>query len=78
MIPGNGQMFIRRNDRGMKFLITYTICGTLTAILAVIEKVKDGQFDIGSATENDEVAIGRIALLWWLYLYQRFIGESEE
>ena len=56
----------------MKLIIAYAICGFLTAIIAIFEKYYKGEFDPRNADENDEEAIGNIALLWWLYLYRRF------
>ena len=61
----------------MKLIITYAICGILTAIIAVIEKYHKGEFDPRHADENDEIAVGNIALLWWLYLWRRFVERSE-
>ena len=60
----------------MKILITYAICGTLTAMMAIFEKYHNGEFDPRNADENDEEAIGNIAILWWLYLYRRFVQKG--
>ena len=61
----------------LKLIITYAICGCLTAIIAIFEKYRKGEFDIYNADENDEEAIGNIVLLWWLYLWRRFVERSE-
>jgi len=61
----------------MKLLITYAICGMATAIIAILEKYHKGEFDPYNADENDEEAIGNIALLWWLYLWRRFVKGAE-
>lgn len=55
----------------MKLIIAYAVCGILTAMIAMIEKYRKGEFDPYNADENDEEAIGNIVLLWWLYIYQR-------
>lgn len=62
----------------MKLIITYAICGFLTAIIAILERYHKGEFDPYLADEEDEVAIGTIAILWWLYLYRRFVKGAEE
>ena len=61
----------------MKLIIAYVICGCLTAMIAISEKYYNGEFDPRNADENDEVAIGNIVLLWWLYLYHRLMERSE-
>ena len=61
----------------MKLLIAYAICGFLTAMIAMFEKYRKGEFDPYSADKNDEEVIGNIALLWWLYLWRRFVERSE-
>lgn len=61
----------------MKLLITYAICGMATAIIAILEKTINGEFNPYLADEDDEVAIGNIAILWWLYLYRRFVKGTE-
>ena len=61
----------------LKLIITYAICGCLTAIIAMLEKYHKGEFDPYNADENDEEAIGNIVLLWWLYLWRRFVERSE-
>lgn len=61
----------------MKLLIAYAICGFLTAMIVALEKYRKGEFDIYNADENDEEAIGNIVLLWWLYLWRRFVERSE-
>jgi len=61
----------------MKLLIAYAICGFLTAMIAMFEKYRKGEFDPYNADENDEEAIGNIALLWWLYLWHRITERSE-
>lgn len=55
----------------MKLIIVYAICGLLTAMMAVFDKYRKGEFNPYTADENDEEAIGNIVLLWWLYIYQR-------
>ena len=61
----------------MKLIIVYAICGLLTAMMAVFDKYRKGEFNPYTADENDEEAIGNIVLLWWLYIYQRLTKESE-
>lgn len=61
----------------MKLIIAYAICGFLTAMIAMIEKYYKGEFDPYTADEDDEEAIGNIVLLWWLYLYRRFVERNE-
>ena len=61
----------------MKLIITYAICGFLTASMAVLEKYRKGEFNPYNADENDEEAIGNIVFLWWLYLWRRFVERSE-
>lgn len=61
----------------MKLIIAYAICGILTAMIAMFEKYRKGEFDPCNADENDEEAIGNIVLLWWLYLWRRFVERSE-
>lgn len=61
-----------------KLIITYAICGCLTAIVAMLEKYHKGEFNPYTADEDDEEAIGNIVLLWWLYLYRRFVKGAEE
>ena len=61
----------------LKLIITYAICGCLTAIIAMLEKYHKGEFDPYTADGDDEEAIGSIVLLWWLYLYRRFVERSE-
>ena len=61
----------RKRGRVMKLIIAYAICGFLTAMIAMFEKYRKGEFDPRNADENDEEAIGNIVLLWWLYIYQR-------
>ena len=61
----------------MKLLISYVICGFLTAMIAMFEKYYKGEFDPYNADEDDEEAIGNIVLLWWLYLYRRFVERSK-
>ena len=48
----------------LKLIITYAICGCLTAIIAMLEKYHKGEFDPYNADENDEEAIGNIVRLW--------------
>ena len=55
----------------VKLIIVYAICGLLTAMIAVFDKYRKGEFNPYTADENDEEAIGNIVLLWWLYIYQR-------
>ena len=55
----------------MKLIIVYAICGLLTAMIAVFDKYRKGEFNPYTADENDEEAIGNIVLLSWLYIYQR-------
>lgn len=62
----------------LKLIITYAICGCLTAIIAMLEKYHKGEFDPYNADENDEEAIGNIVLLWWLYIYQRLTEREGE
>ena len=70
---------IEGKDRVMlKLIITYAICGCLTAIIAMIEKCRKGEFDPYNADEDDEEAIGNIVLLWWLYIYQRLTEREGE
>lgn len=61
----------------LKLIITYFICGFLTAMIAMIDKYHKGEFNPYTADEDDEEAIGNIVLLWWLYLYRRFVERSE-
>ena len=61
----------------MKLIIVYILCGCLTAMLAVLEKTRKGEFNPYIADEEDEEAIGNIVLLWWLYLYHRLTEENE-
>ena len=61
----------------MKLLIAYAVCGCLTAMIAIFEKYYKGEFDPRNADDEDEVAVGTIALLWWLYLYRRMTERSE-
>lgn len=61
----------------LKLIITYFICGFLTAMIAMIDKYHKGEFNPYTADEDDEEAIGNIVLLWWLYLYRRFVKRSE-
>ena len=62
----------------MKLIITYAICGILTAMIAIFEKYRKGEFDPHNADENDGEAIGNIVLLWWLYLWHRITERSNE
>ena len=62
----------------MKLLIAYAVCGCLIAMIAIFEKYYKGEFDPHNADENDEEAIGNIALLWWLYLWQRLTERREQ
>lgn len=62
----------------MKLIIAYAICGMLTAMIAMFEKYRKGEFDPHNADENDEEAIGNIVLLWWLYIYQRMTEREGE
>ena len=61
----------------MKLIIAYAICGFLTAMIAMIEKYRKDEFNPYTADEDDEEAIGNIVLLWWLYLWHRFVERSE-
>lgn len=61
----------------IRLVIAYLLCGVLTALVAVLEKYRKGEFDLYNADENDEEAIGNIVLLWWLYIYHRLIGRSK-
>ena len=61
----------------MKLIIAYIGCGFLTALIAMTEKVNKGEFNPHAASEDDEEAIGNIVLLWWLYLWRRFVERSE-
>lgn len=61
----------------LKLIIAYAACGLLTAMIAVIEKYRKGEFDPYSADEEDEEAIGNIVFLWWVYLYRRLIEGDE-
>lgn len=61
----------------MKLIIAYGICGLLTATMAVTEKMRKGEFNPYTADEDDEEAIGTIVLLWWLYLWHRFMKVGE-
>lgn len=61
----------------IKLMIAYIGCGFLTAMIAIIEKVNKGEFNPHTASENDEEAIGNIVLLWWLYLWRRFVERSK-
>ena len=60
-----------------KLLIAYVICGFLTAMIAMVEKYRKGEFNPYTADEDDEEAIGNIVLLWWLYLWHRIAERSE-
>lgn len=60
----------------LKLIMTYALCGFLTAIIAVLEKYREGEFNPYDTDEGDEEAIGNIVLLWWLYLYRRFMERS--
>ncbi len=68
---GKGQVARGKERVMVKLLIAYAICGILTAMVAMFEKYRKGEFDPHNADENDEEAIGNIVLLWWLYIYQR-------
>ena len=68
---GKGQVARGKERVMVKLLIAYAICGILTAMVAIFEKYRKGEFDPHNADENDEEAIGNIVLLWWLYIYQR-------
>ena len=48
-----------------------------TAMIAMIEKYRKGEFNPYTADEDDEEAIGNIVILWWLYIYQRLTERSE-
>ena len=61
----------------MKLLTAYAICGFLTAMIAMFEKYHKGEFNPYTADDDDEEAIGNIVLLWWLYLWRRFVERSE-
>lgn len=61
----------------LKLIITYAICGFLAAMIAMFEKYHKGEFNPYTADEDDEEAIGNIVLLWWLYLWRRFVERSE-
>ena len=62
----------------MKLIIAYAICGLLTAMIAVFDKYRKGEFNPYTADENDEEAIGNIVLLWWLYLWHRITEREGE
>lgn len=61
----------------MNLIIAYLICGILTAMIAVVEKSREGEFNPHNANNDDEEAIGYIVLLWWLYIYHRLTERRE-
>ena len=65
-------------ERVMKLIIAYAICGILTAMIAMLEKYRKGEFDPYTAEEDDEETIGTIVLLWWLYLWHRITEREGE
>lgn len=75
---GNTVAVLQDKEAVMKLIIAYAICGILTAMIAMFEKYRKGEFDPHNADENDEEAIGNIVLLWWLYIYQRLTEREGE
>lgn len=61
----------------INLILAYVMCGFTTAVVAVVEKCNKGEFNPHTADEDDEEAIGKIALLWWLYLWHRFIERKK-
>ena len=51
----------------MKLLIAYAICGCLTAMIAIFEKYRKGEFDPRNADDDDTLLYYEpIAEAWWL------------